>query len=48
MKKFFIPLFAALLSCSAFAADAPVLAGMADEAQHGSSNAVLDLSRQHH
>ena len=28
MKKFFIPLFAALLSCSAFAADAPVLAGM--------------------
>ena len=28
MKKFFIPLFAALLSCSAFAADAPTLAGM--------------------
>ena len=27
MKKFFIPLFAALLSCSAFAADAPTLAG---------------------
>lgn len=26
MKKFFIPLFAALLSCSAFAADAPTLA----------------------